>query len=94
MSSLAMSDNKVDIVFEVLTPVVIKNSNFWDITPCSPSKVDRRFEGTCLLQLQSRIISRARNQRENSWQAEVSFFLDLFDNPEDRYYLHKLLKYD
>jgi hypothetical protein len=32
--------------FEVLTPVVMKNSVFWDITPCSPLKVKRRFRWT------------------------------------------------
>jgi hypothetical protein len=32
--------------FEVLTPVVMKISIFWEITPCSPPKVKRRFRGT------------------------------------------------
>jgi hypothetical protein len=32
--------------FEVLTAVVMKNTIFWDITPCSPLKVNRRFGGT------------------------------------------------
>jgi hypothetical protein len=31
--------------FEVLTPVVMKSTIFWDITPCSPLKVNRRFGG-------------------------------------------------
>jgi hypothetical protein len=52
--------------FEVLTKVV------WDIAPCSPLKVNRRFGGTCRLHLQGRRISRARNQREIRWQAEQS----------------------
>jgi hypothetical protein len=30
---------------EVLTPVVIKSSIFWDIMPSSPLKVNRRFGG-------------------------------------------------
>jgi hypothetical protein len=30
--------------FEVLTPVVMKNNIFWDITPCSPLKVNRLSE--------------------------------------------------
>jgi hypothetical protein len=28
--------------FEVLTPVVMKSAVFWDITPCSPLKVNQR----------------------------------------------------
>jgi hypothetical protein len=47
----------------------MKSSIFWDITPCSPLKVNRRFGGTCRLHLQSRRISRTRNQRESRWQA-------------------------
>jgi hypothetical protein len=33
--------------FEVLTEVVMKNSIFWNITPCSLLKVNRNFGGTC-----------------------------------------------
>jgi hypothetical protein len=36
----------------------------WDITPCSPVKLNRRFRGTCGLHLQGRRVSQARNQRE------------------------------
>jgi hypothetical protein len=38
--------NRVKLAgFEVLTPVVMKSTDFWDITPpCSPLKVNRRFE--------------------------------------------------
>jgi hypothetical protein len=43
--------------------IVKRNSIFWDTTPCSPLKVNRRFGGTCRLHLQSRKISRARHQR-------------------------------
>jgi hypothetical protein len=32
--------------FEVLTAVVIKSYICWDVTPCSPLKVDRRVGGT------------------------------------------------
>jgi hypothetical protein len=52
--------------FEVLTVVVMKNSIFWDITPCSPLRVNRRFGGTHRLHLQGRRISWARNQCEMS----------------------------
>jgi hypothetical protein len=40
--------------FEVVTPVVVKNSVFWDITQCSPVKVSSaafssalKMEATC-----------------------------------------------
>jgi hypothetical protein len=36
---------------EVFTPVFVKTI-FTDMTPCSPLKVSRRFEGTYLLHLQ------------------------------------------
>jgi hypothetical protein len=32
---------------EVLTAVVMKSPLFWDITPCSPLKVNRRFGEAC-----------------------------------------------
>jgi hypothetical protein len=32
--------------FEVLTPVLMKSSVFWHITPCSPLKMNRRFGET------------------------------------------------
>jgi hypothetical protein len=56
--------------FEVLTAVVMKNTIFWDITPCSPLKVNQHFGGTYSLQLQGRRISLARNQRGSGWQAK------------------------
>jgi hypothetical protein len=55
--------------FEVLTAVAVKSTLFWDVTPCSPLKVSRRFGVTHHFHLQGRRISRARNQRER-WQAE------------------------
>jgi hypothetical protein len=48
----------------VLTAVVIKNSIFWDITPCVPFKANRHFGGIRLLNLQGQRISQARNQLE------------------------------
>jgi hypothetical protein len=47
--------------FEVLIAVFMKSTIFWNTTPCSPLKVNRRFEGTYRFHLQARIISRARN---------------------------------
>jgi hypothetical protein len=59
--------------FEVLTAVVMKSIIFWDITPCSAFKVNRRFGGTYRLHLQGRKISGARNRRESRWKAELCF---------------------
>jgi hypothetical protein len=56
--------------FEVLKAVVMKSPIFWDIRPCGPSKVNRRFGGTYRLHLQGRRISRESNQRDGRWQAE------------------------
>jgi hypothetical protein len=42
----------------------IKVPIFWDITLCSPLKANRRFGGTCFLQLQDRGVSQSRNQHE------------------------------
>jgi hypothetical protein len=36
--------------FEVCTAVIMKSTIFWDITPCSPLKVNRRFGGVYRLQ--------------------------------------------
>jgi hypothetical protein len=44
----------VFVGFEVLTTVVMKGINFWDITPCSPLSVNRRFGGIYRLHLQGR----------------------------------------
>jgi hypothetical protein len=41
-----------DAGFEVFPAVVMKPSVFWDITPYSSLKVNRRFGGICRLHLQ------------------------------------------
>jgi hypothetical protein len=47
--------------FEVLTAVDVKSKIFWDITPCSPLKVNRRFGRTSRLHLEGgRIIQASR----------------------------------
>jgi hypothetical protein len=43
-----------------------KSSVLWDITQCSPLKVNRLFGGTCRLNLQGRRISQARKQQAAS----------------------------
>jgi hypothetical protein len=45
---------------EVLIAVVMKSSMFWDITPCSLFKVNRRFGGTSCLHLHGRRILQVR----------------------------------
>jgi hypothetical protein len=47
----------------VLAAVVTQSGSFWDITPGSPLKVNRRFGGTYRLHLQGRRISRSRKQQ-------------------------------
>jgi hypothetical protein len=49
----------------------MESSLFWDITPCSPLKVNWPFGETCRLHLQGRRISQARNQLESTWQAKL-----------------------
>jgi hypothetical protein len=63
--------HKFYVGFEVLTAVVKESSIFWDITPCSPLKVNWSFRGTYRFHLQDRRISRARYQWESRWQAKL-----------------------
>jgi hypothetical protein len=57
-----------------------KSCIFWDITPCSPLKGNRRFGGTCL-HLQGRIISRSAALLATCFHAGP--LLGLFFDPED-----------
>jgi hypothetical protein len=54
------------VALEILTAVVMKSSNFWDITTHSPLKVNRSFGGTYCLRLEGRRISEARSQTDVS----------------------------
>jgi hypothetical protein len=58
----------------------MKSTLFWDLMPCSPLKVNRRFGGTWLPYSDSRN-KPARNQSEVRWQAE--FLHGLFFDIED-----------
>jgi hypothetical protein len=49
--------------FEILTAVTLESSIFWDITPCSPAKVNRRFGGICHLHFQGLRLNQAENQQ-------------------------------
>jgi hypothetical protein len=51
------------------------SSVLWDITPCSPLKVNQRFGRTYHFHLQGQRIIWVRNQRESRWQAELSWAL-------------------
>jgi hypothetical protein len=37
--------------YKGINRAMVKSSIFWDITPCSPLKINRRFGGTCHLHL-------------------------------------------
>jgi hypothetical protein len=56
----------------------LKSTIFWDMTPCSPLKVNRRFGGSYSLHLQFRKINRARNQRESRCQAELGGYKEYY----------------
>jgi hypothetical protein len=49
---IAMVIKKHYVGFKVLTAMVMKSSNLWDIMLCSPLKVNRRFRGTRHFHLQ------------------------------------------
>jgi hypothetical protein len=57
-----------DAGFKVLTAVAIKSTIYWDITPCSPLKVNRRFGESFRPHLQVRRTNQARNQCESKWR--------------------------
>jgi hypothetical protein len=42
------------VVCAIRTSLLLKSINFWDITPCSPLSVNRRFGGTFRLHIQGR----------------------------------------
>jgi hypothetical protein len=63
----------LNVGVEVLTAVVMKGTIFWDITPCSPLKVNRRFGGTYLLHLHGSVFHLLTR-----W-----FLLGLFFDPKD-----------
>jgi hypothetical protein len=68
---------KIFVGFEVLTPVVMKSSVFWDITPCSPLKVNRREEYVSSV-FRAEELRETRNQR-----GKQSFLLGFYFDPEN-----------
>jgi hypothetical protein len=71
-----------------LTAIIRESYIFWDITPCSPLSVNRRFGGTGRLHLKGHRIIHARNQLEaGSKKSSSGYFLTgnvlvLFFDPE------------
>jgi hypothetical protein len=59
----------------VLAAMAMKCLVIWDVMPCSPLKINRRFGGTCNFLLQGRRISQARDQSKSEWQTEQGMFL-------------------
>jgi hypothetical protein len=49
----------------------MKSTVFWDITPCSPLSVNRRFGGHIASIFRVEKISSAGNQRQSRWQEEL-----------------------
>jgi hypothetical protein len=62
----------INVEFEVLRALVTQNVVFWNITPCWPLKVSRRFGGTFRLHFQALL--------DSSFYA--GFSLGVFFNPE------------
>jgi hypothetical protein len=59
--------------------MALKSAVFWDMTPCSPLNVNRRFWGTFRLNLQGRRISQARNQANSAcYLFQTGFLITLF----------------
>jgi hypothetical protein len=53
----------------------MKSSIFWDITPCSPLKVNRRFGGIYCLHLQGLKISQIKHQCEAGCKQSREIYL-------------------
>jgi hypothetical protein len=72
----------INVGFEVLTAVVVKNIIFWDVTPCSLLRCNRRFGETYRVHLQGR---RKLYQHEpaSTQMASKMFLLKFFFDPED-----------
>jgi hypothetical protein len=55
--------------FEVLTELVMNSFIFWDITPCGPLKVNRRFGGIALLAICCKLFN-------SNMQMKATYFFD------------------
>jgi hypothetical protein len=72
LSSLTHRILKSCVGFEVFTAVVMKSINFWDVTPCSLLRCNRRFRETCRFHLQGR---KKFQQEPASKQVAACWFL-------------------
>jgi hypothetical protein len=77
----------------------MKSIIFWDITPCSPLKINRRFGGIYRLNLQGRRISRARTSVKAGGKQlanclHAGFLLGFLFDPEDEGGCNKLTSED
>jgi hypothetical protein len=61
---------------EMLTTSELKSTIFWDMRPCSPLKVNRRFGGSYSLHFKGPRIRRGRNQREKKVGSRLCYGLD------------------
>jgi hypothetical protein len=68
MLCLDNGQNSRHVLFEAITAVTMKNSMVWDIRPCSPMKVNRRFGG--IYRLHFRV--EKWNKQENSMKQAAS----------------------
>jgi hypothetical protein len=60
---------------ETLTDVVMKICTFWDVTPCSPLKLNQRYRGKRRLNLHGWRVSRKKKQHETGSKQTLSDFL-------------------
>jgi hypothetical protein len=62
-----MNNRSADVGFEILRAVILKSSIFWDIMPCIPLKINRRFGETCRLHLQGRRKASGKQSQAGLW---------------------------
>jgi hypothetical protein len=55
---------------EKITKCYLRRSNFWDISPCIPLRINIHFEKICSFYLQDRRTSQTRNKNATTWHAE------------------------
>jgi hypothetical protein len=69
------------VKFEVLAAVFMKSTIFWDITPCSPLRVNRPFGGTYCHHLQGRKNKTSKKPALLATCFHGDFFIGLFSRP-------------
>jgi hypothetical protein len=80
-----------DVGLEVLSAVIIKTSIFWNITSCSPLRVNRRLGGIYRIHLRGRKTRQTQKPRERMWQFGSVCHLPLWRfPPKHRFTSHGL----